>query len=59
MNQKYASYFNIGINSALSGSGLILLTLSLINGATHLLSTYGNNGLKETVARKVFGYERK
>ena len=59
MNQKYASYFNIGINSALLGSGLILLTLSLINGATHLLQTYGNNGLKEIVARKVFGYERK
>ena len=59
MNVKYASYFNIGINSALLGSGLIFLTLSLINGATHLLPTYGNNGLKETVARKVFGYERK
>jgi hypothetical protein len=59
MNQKYASYFNIGINSALSGSGLILLTLSLINGATHLLPTYGTNGLKATVAKKVCGYERK
>jgi len=59
MSAKYASYFNIGINSALSGSGLILLTLSLINGATHLLPTYGINGLKEAVARKVCGYERK
>jgi len=59
MSAKYASYLNIEINSALSGSGLILLTLSLINGATHLLQTYGNNGLKEIVARKVFGYDSK
>jgi len=57
MNQKYASYFNIGINSALLGSGLIFLTLSLINGATHLLLTYGNNGLKETVVPGGIGDE--
>ena len=59
MSAKYASFLCIEINSALWGSGLIFLTKSLTNGATHLLPIYGTNGLKATVARKVCGYERK
>jgi len=59
MSAKYASFFSIEINLALWGSGLIFLTKSLTNGATFLLPTYGINGLKEAVARKVCGYERK
>jgi len=59
MSAKYASFFNIEINSALWGSGLIFLTKSLTNGAIRLLPTFGTNGLKEAVARKVCGYERK
>ena len=59
MSAKYASFLCIEINSALWGSGLIFLTKSLTNGATFLLPTYGNNGQKVIVARKVYGYERK
>jgi len=46
MSAKYASYFNIGINSALTGLGVTLVTLTLINAATHLLPIYGINGKK-------------
>jgi hypothetical protein len=57
MSAKYASYFNIEINSALWGSGIIFLTNTLTIDATRLLPIYGINGKKAIVAPGGIGNE--
>ena len=49
MSAKYASYLNIGINSALLGLGLTLLILDLINANKNLPATFMTNGKKAIV----------
>jgi len=55
MSAKYASYLNIGINSALSGLGLTLLILTLTNVNNKLPVTFMTNGKKAIVVNGVNG----
>jgi hypothetical protein len=55
MSAKYASYLNIGINSALSGLGLTLLILTLTNVNNKLPVTFMTNGKKAIVENGVNG----